>query len=203
MYRYLTLFSLLLLVCADLAIAAPISTHTRTLNINGTSASPAPTAVNSTTGACNVSPWVDHCTGTNCSCIQVIPSSAGGSMDKGAQTVSDFFVTTDDDVNPAQNAPIGEVDGKCAPFFAVLTDTVASTGETKTLNLIGTSCKKITGISNKNPSGNHVGDSLNGAWGIASSPAPTPAASGWGTLTGTTTKSSNGVSIKLTGAVTQ
>src|SRR2546421_12005518 len=83
MYRYLTLFGLLLLVFADLALAAPISTHTRTLNINGTAASPAPTAVNSTTGACNASPWVDHCSGTNCNCIQIIPSTARGSSDQG------------------------------------------------------------------------------------------------------------------------
>jgi hypothetical protein len=123
-------------------------------------------------------------------------------MDKGSQTVTNFFVTTDKDINPATNTPVvPAVAGKCNPFFGVLTDSVGSTGETKTINLIGTSCKKITGIS-KNSSGNDVGDTLNGGWGIEASPAHSPAVSGWGTVSGSTTSSDN-VSIKLMGTVTQ
>jgi hypothetical protein len=35
-------------------------------------------------------------------------SKASGSMDKGKQTVTNFFVTTDQDVNPATEPAVGE-----------------------------------------------------------------------------------------------
>jgi hypothetical protein len=208
MYRYLTFFCVMLFVVTGLALAAPgPSSSTRTLNINGTGSPASPNAVNTATGACNFSAWVDRCSGTNCNCVQVIPSTAGGSMDKGKQTVSNFFVTTDQDINPADNSLVGAPNGRCNPFFGVLTDAVGSTGETKTINLLGTTCKKVTGISKTNTSGNNVGDTLQGGWGITASPAPSPSASGWGTLTGSTTKNqgdlTSKVTIKLMGTVTQ
>jgi hypothetical protein len=134
--------------------------------------------------------------------MQIIPSSAGGSMDKGKQTVTNFFVTMDEGINPATNPSVGMVDGRCNPFYGVLTDSVGSTGETKTINLLGTACKRVTGISKNTQSGKDGGDALNGGWGIEASPAPSPSASGWGTLSGSTTSTDN-VSIKLMGTVTQ
>ena len=203
MYRYLTLLCAMLFVCAGVALGAGATTHTRTLNIKGTGATAAPSAVDTTSGACNISPWVHVCSGTNCTCVEVTVSNASGSMDKGKQTVSNFFVTADGDINPATAPDSSNIGPSCNPLRGVLTDTVASTGETKTINLLATSCKKITGISSGNPSGNHVGDTFSGGWGIEASPAPSPAASGWGTLSGTTTKTTGAVSFKLSGLVNE
>ena len=86
-------------------------------------------------------------------------------------------------------------------LLGILTDT--SSAEAKTLNLFGITCKKVIGVSIKNPSGNQIGDTIVGGWGISATPAPDPDASGWGTLTGSDTKSTNAVSIKISGLVTE
>jgi hypothetical protein len=128
-------------------------------------------------------------------------------MDKGVQTVSNFFVTSDQDVNPATEPPPPPGTGpnpKCNVSRGILTDT--SSAEAKTLNLISVSCKKVIAISSGNPSGNHVGDTgdtIVGGWGISSSTIPSPDASGWGTLSGSEVKSTNAVSIKISGLVTE
>jgi hypothetical protein len=96
--------------------------------------------------------------------------------------VSNFFVTIDQSVDPATEPTVGTgPNPRCEPFLGILTDT--SSTESKTLNLFGVSCKKVIAISNGNPSGNHVGDTLEGGWGISATPAPpSPDASGWGHL---------------------
>lgn len=179
-------------------------TSTRTLNVTGTAAAAA--GDNANGGACNVDPWVDQCSSTTpgtCSCIEITVSKASGSMEKGAQTVSNLFITADENVNPATEPTVTPgPNPRCSPFRGILTDT--SSAETKTLNLLGVSCKKVIGISTSNPQGNHVGDTIVGGWGISSSPSdPTPPASGWGTLSGSDVKTTGAVSLKLSGLVTQ
>ena len=72
-----------ILLVAGTALAAGPTTHTRTLNIAGIGAplvSPDPN-VDAANGACNIDPWVDHCSGTNCACLEITVSKASGSMD--------------------------------------------------------------------------------------------------------------------------
>ncbi len=177
-------------------------THTRTLNIKGVGA-PDPGDADAS-GACNVDPWVDQCSGTNCTCLSLAVSKASGSMDKGHQTVGTVYITVDQDVNPATESAVGNGPNPgCSPFLGILTDTVASTGETKTLNLFGVSCKKVIAVSKNNPSGKHVGDTIVGGWGISGDNPPSPDASGWGTLSGTEINNGGAVSLKLKGLVTE
>jgi hypothetical protein len=187
---------------AGTALAAGPSTHTRTLNITGIGAADPGDA--DSTGACNVDPWVEQCSQVSgCTCLKITVSKASGSMDKGTQTVSNFFVTGDDNLNPATEPRVGMgPNPRCSPFRAILTDT--SSGEAKTLNLYGVSCKKVIGISSANPSGMHVGDTIVGGWGISATPAPpVPDASGWGTLSGSDVKLTGATSVKLSGLVTE
>lgn len=86
----------------------------------------------------------------------------------------------------------------CQPAFgeADLTTTVG-TGtnkivKTETLNLLAALCNQVTGASP---------DTISGGFGIAASPAPSPAASGWGTLDGTMKGSK--VTLRLKGSITQ
>jgi len=183
-------------------------TTTRTLNIAGVGA-PDTTDVDQTTGACNVDPWVDHCSDTSCSCLEINVSRASGNMDKGVQTVSNFFVTIDPDVNPATEPPPGGngPNPQCQGFLGILTDTASATSETKTLNLAGVSCKKVIAVTPNNPQGNHPSDTLVGGWGISGSTPPSPDASGWGTLSGSALSNQsshpNALSMKLSGLVTE
>jgi hypothetical protein len=192
------------LLLAGSALAAGPTTHTRTLAIAGSAATASGGNVD-TSGACNVDPWVDQCSqASGCECVEITVSKASASMDKGTQTVTNFFVTTDQNINAATEPTVSPgPDQKCTPFRGILTDTASSTGESKTLNLLGTSCRKITGITSSNPQGVHAGDVLVGGWGISNSTAPNPDASGSGTFTGSDVKSSGAVSIKLSGLVTE
>ena len=125
-------------------------------------------------------------------------SKASGSMDKGAQTVTNFFITEDPNINPATEPAVDSgPDPKCNPFRVILTDT--SSTQTKTLNAIGVTCKKV------NSSLMHVSDTIVGGWGIAdiSGSDPLPLASGWGTLSGSTNHSTNALSLAITGLVTE
>jgi hypothetical protein len=189
---------------AGTALAAGPTTHTRTLNITGIGAAASAGNVDVANGACNIDPWVDHCSDTSCTCLEITVSKASGSMDAGKQTVTNFFVTSDQDNNPATEPTPGGMgpNPRCNSFLGILTDT--SSGEAKTLNLYGVSCKKVIGISSGNPSGTHVGDTIVGGWGISASPAPpVPDASGWGTLSGSDVKLTGATSVKISGLVTE
>jgi hypothetical protein len=191
---------------AGTASAAGPSTHTRTLNLSGTLMLASASDVDNGNGsACNVDPWVDVCSSATpgtCLCGEVTVSKASGSMDKGTQTVTNFFVTIDFGINPATEPAVGGgPNPKCNPFRAILTDT--SSTEAKTLNAFGVTCHKVTGISSSNPHGTHVGDTLSGGWGISATPAPNPLAAGWGTLTGADNNTTGATSVKLSGLVTE
>jgi hypothetical protein len=204
----IVLCAVLLPFSVSVATASGTVTHTRTLNIAGTGNdlhSPDP-KVNAVTGACNLTPWLDQCSvSNNCRCTEIAVSKASGSMDKGTQAITNFFVTTDkgDSVDPVDgNAPlVGGLEGRCGPIHGVLTDTSAA--ETKTVNIFGTSCRVINAISSANPSGNKVGNMFNGAWAIDGASPPSPPASGWGSFSGSSTNSSGAVSVKISGLVTE
>ncbi len=195
-----------ILLFAGTALAAGPTTHTRTLNVTGVLMPAAPGDVdNAEGGACNVDPWVHKCSSTapgTCQCGEITVSKASGSMDTGKQTVSNFFVTIDQNLNPATEPTVGSgPNPNCSPILGILTDT--SSTESKTLNLFAFSCKKVIGISNGNPTGTHVSDTIGGGWGISATHAPAPDASGWGTLTGSDTKKTHAISVKFSGLVTE
>jgi hypothetical protein len=158
-----------------------------------------------TSGECNFDAWVDVCPAGSCTCVQVPSPKATGGLAVGGNTISNFFVTIDNGIDPATEPPPNSIgpNPKCGLFFGALTLTSKS-GESKTINLMGTSCKHVIGITTSNQSGTHDKDILSGGWGVSNSPAPTPNdASGWGTLVGTVIQSSNALSINLTGDLTQ
>jgi hypothetical protein len=173
--------------------AGPVTSN-RTLNITGVEAIVDPGS------ACAGDSWISQCSGT-CSCAEITVSKASGSMDKGIQSVSNFFITIEDEINPATEpaVPPGPTPA-CHPFLAELTDT--SSTQSKTLNLVGVLCRKVA-ITKKNPSGTQVGQTITGGWGISNNPVPSPDASGWGTMTGSTIDSTKAVSIKISGLVTE
>lgn len=184
------------------ALAAGTSTHTRTLNLKGTGQNDPSHA--GADGQCNVG-YANQCPSGNCECVKITVTSATGNLNKGSMKVSNFFVTGDHGLNPGTEPAVdGGPDPDCRPFFGVLTVTSAS--ESKALNVVGTSCKHVTGVSSKQPRGNHDKDMLSGGWGISNNPAPSPDASGWGTLTGQVTNVKSAtptISVKLSGTVTE
>ena len=207
MPRFLGMICAGLLVCVAPAFAASSgpTTHTSTVNIKGTG-QPAPAGdVDAGNGnACNANAWVDNCPSGNCQCIEITGVKVSGSVDKGPATISNFFVTTDEGINPATEPAVGDgPNPKCDLFLGVATVTSASSGKTKTINLIGTSCKHVIGVSAKNPSGTHDKDLISGGWGISDDPPPSPDASGWGTLVGQVIQKTGAVSMKVTGMITQ
>jgi hypothetical protein len=163
--------------------------------------------VDPTNGQCNFDTWVDQCPSgnDNCSCIQVSSPKATGSLGAGGTVISDFFISIDNGSNPASEPPPNGIgpSPSCALYFAVMTLTSTS-GQSTTINSMGTSCKVVTGFSARNQNGTHDKDTLSGAWGISSDPAPSPTdASGWGTSTGTVIQSTQALTLHLSGDVTK
>jgi len=206
--RKLTSLACAVILSASVANAGSPTTRNRTLNIKGTSTSimaPDP-SVDGATGACNFSAWVDQCSGVNCLCDEVTVSSASGSMDKGTQSVMNMFITSDKDIDPCGMTGCGLVhglEGSCHPIRGVLTDTVSSTGETKTINLMGMSCRVFDAITPQNPGGNKIGRTFTGAWAINDDIPPSPAASGWGLFSAFSSNSTGAMSVKISGLVTE
>ncbi len=174
------------------------ATKPATAIIKGTAA-PAPSNdIDVVTGACNVSAWVDVCPSGSCSCLE-IQSPTIGASGKGKLTASNFFVTTDKGVNPATEPAVnGGPDPRCN-FMTGVVDLADNQGGSFTINIIGTSCKHVIGISAKNPTGKHDQDLISGGWGISADPAPNPPESGWGTWTGSAKASTQAVLIHLSG----
>ncbi len=150
--------------------------------------------------------WLDDytCSGPgNCTCgVLASPTVSGGNGLKGA-TVTNFFVTGDQGINPATapTVPPGP-DPQCNPFLGFFTITDSSANST-TINFLGVSCNHVTKVSSKNPSGSNDKDLMSGGWGISDTPVPTNPTSGWGTFTGTVNHATNAVSLTLSGWLTQ
>lgn len=172
--------------------------------IKGIGVSAPSSDVDPTTGACNVSSWVDVCPSGKCSCSEVSPATIHASG-KGAATVLGFFVTIDNDVNPAtEPAPTGSngPNPTCNPLRGVVA-VQAGGSSTFAINLLGVSCKHVIGISARNPQGKHDKDLISGGWGISADPTPSPDMSGWGTMTGSIIQTTSGLTLNLAGWTTK
>jgi len=126
-----------------------------------------------------------------CSCITMNAAKVTGSLAGKGFAVVNLTLDGGSLTSPVTGAT-------CQPAFgqADITTTVGrganKTVKTESINLLAALCDSKNGRS---PS------TLTGGWGIAASPAPSPAASGWGTLAGTQTGSK--IRLQLQGAVTQ
>ncbi|MGB3552016.1 MAG: hypothetical protein WA993_15090 [Candidatus Binatus sp.] len=189
---------------AGVALAHGSGTGTKSvkLTIKGTGAT-APVGNTGSNGQCidtGDTSWVDGypCTSGECQCIEVTASASGS----GITGVTNFFITADSGVDPVTGTPVTPgPNPNCNLLLGTLT--VTNSSSETTLNFMGTSCKKLTGVSSKNPSGSEADNSLSGGWGVSSTPAPTNTVSGWGTFTGTNIKATNAISLTLNGWITQ
>ncbi len=208
MHKSLLLSFTAILLCASVALAKSSgpSTQTVKLTIKGTAAS-APVGNTGPDGQCTNTgdPWLDDYTGTcsvpgNCSCGMLSSPTVSGS---NLKSVANFFITGDDGINPATEPQVDSgPNPNCNPFLGIFTVTDKS-GDLTTINFLGVSCKHVTGTTSSNPGGTHDKDTLSGGWGISATPAPTNPVSGWGTFTGATIKSTQAVTLTLSGWVTQ
>ena len=206
MYKSLLVSFTAVLLCASVALAksSGSSTQAAKLTVKGTGAS-APDGNVGADGQCinTGDPWLDNyaCSGPgNCSCNVLTSPTISGS---GLKSVANFFVTSDQGINPATEPQVDSgPNPECNPSLGIFTVTDKSSDLT-TINFLGVSCKHVTGITSSNPGGTHDKDTLSGGWGISDTPAPTKLISGWGTFTGTTIKTTNAVSLTLSGWVTQ
>ena len=142
-------------------------------------------------GVCSNTGYTAICPTGPCSCITLNAAKVKGSLAGNGVAVVNFTLDGGSLTSPVTGST-------CQPAFgqADLTTTVGrganKTVKTESINLLAALCDSKNGQS---PS------MLKGGWGIAASPAPSPTASGWGTLEGTKTDSK--ITLKLNGTVTQ
>ena len=144
-------------------------------------------------GACSTLGFTAICPSgpANCSCVTISAAKVAGNLAGKGVGVVDITI----DSGTATSAIAGST---CQAGFGVasLTTTVGSgknkSVKTEALNLLLSVCDKLTAGSP---------NEIVGGFGIAAAPAPTPPASGWGTVDGTI-KGSNAV-LKLKGSITQ
>lgn len=172
--------------------ADAVSTAIRSGVIIGSiTASPTPGA--GPGGACSASGYAATCPSGTCECLTITGAKVTGSL-AGVGT-ADLNITLD-----TVGVTSDLAGDTCEPMFgtADLTTTTGvgknKTARTETLNLLGAFCDNI---------GPSLPNTINGGFGIASSPAPSPspAATGWGTLTGT--EKHDAVRLNLKGSITQ
>lgn len=208
MYKSLLLSFTAIFLCASVALAKSSGPSTKTvkITIKGIGGSPAPVGNTGPDGQCTNTgdPWLDSYTGTcsvpgNCSCGVLTSATVTGS---GLKSVANFFVTSDQGFNPATAPTVDSgPNPECNLFLGTFTVTDKSSNVT-TLNFLGVSCKHVTGTTSSNPGGTHDKDTMSGGWGISDTPVPTKPISGWGTFTGATIKSTQAVTLTLSGWVT-
>jgi hypothetical protein len=143
-------------------------------------------------GPCSMTGYSAICPSvTNCSCITINSAKVSGSL--AGNGIGVVRMTVDGGI--ATSAFLGST---CQPVFGVadLTTTIGrganKTTKTETLNLQAALCDQLN---------NKRDGTLDGGFGIASAPAPSPIASGWGTIDGTMTDSK--ITLKLKGSITQ
>ena len=149
--------------------ANAVNTAIRNAVISGSLSSP--TAGPTANGACSSTGYAAICPSGSCQCATMTGAKVTGSLaGTGTANVS---ITLD------LGDPTTVSGSTCQPIFGAA-DLTTTTGknkgpETETLNLLGVYCDKfISGQPN----------TVSGGFGIAASPAPSPAATGWGTMTG-------------------
>lgn len=188
---------------AMLACAVSAGAATSTVATKSVSAVLTGIGTQYSSGQCLFDTWVDQCPSSNCICVQVTSPKATGGGKNGPGAVSDFFLTIDNGSNPASEPPPGGIGPtpRCSLYFGVLTLTSSGgSTNTETLNLIGTTCKHVVGISSKNQTGTHDKDLISGGWGISNDPAPSPKdGSGWGTVSGQVINGTNALTMHLVG----
>jgi hypothetical protein len=144
-------------------------------------------------GACAVAGYPAICPSgaENCSCITMDAAKVTGNLAGNGTAVVNITVDSGSSTSAVSGAT-------CQPGFgeADLTTIVGKgknkTTKTESINLLLALCDSLNGRS---PA------PVMGGFGIAASPAPSPAASGWGTVEG----SQNGskMTLKLKGSITQ
>ncbi len=203
MRKYVVALAAGILVFASVGIVRAANgpgTKPATALVKGTGTAAPSADVDTTNGnACNVTKWVDYCASGKCLCLTLDSPVVVGNR---KLTVSNVFFTIDGGINPATEPAVGNGPNPGCNF-ALGTMDLASGGSSETINIIGTTCKHVIGISAKNPGGTHDRDLLSGGWGISADPAPNPLESGWGTMTGTAISKTQAVSLKFSGWVSQ
>jgi hypothetical protein len=142
-------------------------------------------------GACSVTGYTAICPSGICSCLSVSAGDVKGRFaGSGVATVA---ITLD------SGSATSSVSGStCQPGFGVATlTTTLGAGKnkvvkTESLNMTLSYCDSLR---------NNSPISVIGGFGIAAVPAPSPAASGWGTVNGTQRNAL--LTLKLNGSVTQ
>lgn len=149
------------------------------------------TAIGPIVGACPAGGYAAICpSSTQCSCVTITGKISGKLAGNGPAVVN---ITLD-----SGSATTNILNSTCLPAFgtAVLTTTAGSgknqTVRNETLNLNLSFCSQIT---------NAASNTFDGGFGIAASPAPSPAANGWGSVNGT--QNGSKVKLKLKGSITQ
>jgi hypothetical protein len=145
-----------------------------------------------TTGTCLGTGYSAICPSGTCSCLTMAAGTVSGEFaGKGTAVVNITF-----DTNDATSAVLNS---SCYPIFGVAAlSTTMGKGKNKfskseSLNLAGALCDPLNSKSHR---------TVDGGFGIAATPVPSPAASGWGTLAGSEDASAK-LTIKLKGSVTQ
>jgi hypothetical protein len=142
-------------------------------------------------GACSSTGYSAVCPSGTCSCISVNAGTVKGRLaGSGVATVA---ITLDS--GTATSSVSGST---CQPGFGVATlTTTLGTGKNK---VVKTESLNMT-LSYCDPLRTNSPTSVIGGFGIAAVPAPSPAASGWGTVNGTQKNAT--LVLKLNGSVTQ
>jgi hypothetical protein len=188
MYRRVLIIGTIVVAVGAGLVRAQVSDAVKTAVLSGTikGTVSAPVA-----GVCAGSGYAAICPSGTCSCVTMAAGKVtGGLAGSGVAVVN---VTLD------SGSATSSVSGStCQPAFGVaaLTTTLGS-GKNKTvkneaINLNLSVCDPFT---------NSGTGTFNGGFGIAASPAPTPAAGGWGTVDGSLKGTT--LTLKLKGSITQ
>jgi hypothetical protein len=167
--------------------ANAVNTAIRNAVISGSLSSP--TAGPTANGACSSTGYAAMCPGGACLCATVTAAKVTGSL--AGTEAANVSITVD-----KADATTDISGATCQPIFGTADVTPIAgknkSPKTETLNLLGVYCNKLkSGQPN----------TISGGFGIAASPAPSPAASGWGTMTGTDHHGT--LKLNLKGPITQ
>jgi hypothetical protein len=145
------------------------------------------------TGTCPGTGYSAICPSGTCSCLTMAAGAVTGELAGKGTAVVNISIDTG-------SATSAVVSSSCYPVFGVadLSTTVGGgrnkTSKSETLNLAGALC---------DPLNSHSSSTIDGGFGIAATPAPSPAASGWGSFTGSQKDPNSKLTLKFKGSVTQ
>ncbi len=187
MYQRVLMIAVFAVALSGGSVYAQETDATRTAVLSGTIKGTATPAA----GACLTGGYSAICPSGICSCDTMAGGKVTGKLAGSGLAVVNITL----DSGSATSSVSGST---CQPGFGVatLTTTVGS-GKNKivkseTINLNLSVCDAFT---------NGGAEAFDGGFGIAASPAPTPAASGWGTVDGS--QKGTVLTLKLKGSITQ